>query len=106
MTTVTFVDPDGTRHTLDGGEGMSVMEVAVRNGVSGIEADCGGARACATCHVYVDNAWSALTGLAEGDEAEMLAFAIDPRDTSRLACQIRLTQEMNGLVVHIPVSQH
>jgi 2Fe-2S ferredoxin len=106
MTTVTFVDPDGARHTLDGEEGMSVMEVAVRNGIPGIEADCGGAQACATCHVYVDDNWSAVTGQAAGDEAEMLAFAIDPRATSRLACQIRLTGEMNGLVVHIPVSQH
>ena len=106
MPTVTFVDPDGTRHALEGGEGASVMEVAVHHGLVGIEADCGGARACATCHVYVDEAWAEATGPAAGEEAEMLGFAVDPGPTSRLSCQIRLTSALDGLIVRIPVSQH
>jgi 2Fe-2S ferredoxin len=106
MPKVTYIDPDGTRHMLEGEEGMSVMEVAVRNGLFGIEADCGGACACATCHVYVDEAWTAQTGSAAGDEVDMLEFAIDPESGSRLSCQIRLTSALDGLVVRIPVSQH
>lgn len=106
MPTVTFVDPDGAQHALTGEEGMSVMELAVRNGLDGIEADCGGACACATCHVYVAEDWVAITGAAGGDEAEMLEFAVAPEAGSRLACQIRLTPALDGLVVRIPVSQH
>jgi len=106
MPTVTFIDSDGTRRDYQGENGMSVMEVATHNGVDGIEADCGGACACATCHVYVDPAWFEKTGIAKGDEAEMLEFAIDPEATSRLSCQIRLTDELDGLVVRLPRSQH
>jgi 2Fe-2S ferredoxin len=106
MPTVTFIDPDGTPHSLEGEVGMSVMELAVRNGLEGIEADCGGACACATCHVYVDEAWTALAGAAASDEADMLEFAVDPQAGSRLACQIRLTSALDGLVVRIPLSQH
>lgn len=106
MPTVTFIDPDGTHHSLEGEEGISLMELAVHNGLEGIEADCGGACACATCHVYVDEAWAALTGTAAGDEADMLEFAVDPQAGSRLACQIRLSSALDGLVVRIPLSQH
>jgi ferredoxin, 2Fe-2S len=106
MPAVTYVDPDGTERRLVGDAGMSVMEIAVRNGVSGIEADCGGACACATCHVYVDDDWVDSVGAAEGDEAEMLEFAVEPRPSSRLACQIRLTDALDGLRVTLPLSQH
>jgi 2Fe-2S ferredoxin len=106
MPAITFIEPDGGRQDLTGETGMSVMEVAVRNGVEGIEADCGGACACATCHVYVDADWFAQTGPATGDEAEMLEFAVDPEATSRLCCQIRLTEALDGLVVRVPLSQH
>lgn len=106
MPTVTFIDPDGMRHNLEGEEGMSVMELAVRNGLTGIEADCGGACACATCHVYVGEGWIDAAGPAAGDEADMLEFAVDPEAGSRLSCQIRLTCALDGLVVRIPVSQH
>jgi 2Fe-2S ferredoxin len=106
MPAVTYVDPDGTERSLVGDPGMSVMEIAVRNGLTGIEADCGGACACATCHVYVDDDWVDSVGAAEGDEAEMLEFAVEPRPTSRLACQIRLTDALDGLRVTLPVSQH
>src|SRR2546428_11475955 len=106
MPAVTYVDPDGTERSLVGDAGMSVMEIAVRNGLTGIEADCGGACACATCHVYVDDDWVDSVGAAEGDEAEMLEFAVDPRPSSRLACQIRLTDTLDGLRVTLPLSQH
>jgi 2Fe-2S ferredoxin len=106
MPGVTFIDPNGVSHAVSGEDGMSLMEVAVRHGVDGIEADCGGACACATCHVYVDPEWFAVTGPAGGDEAEMLEFAIDPEPTSRLSCQVRLTAAMDGMVIRVPASQH
>jgi ferredoxin, 2Fe-2S len=106
MPKITFIDPDGNRHVLDAEEGSSVMKVAVHNGVPGIEADCGGACSCATCHVYVDPAWVEATGAAGGTEADMLEVAVDPETTSRLACQIQVTKELDGLVVRIPFSQH
>jgi 2Fe-2S ferredoxin len=106
MPAITFVEPDGSRHEVTGEIGMSVMEVAVRSGLDGIEADCGGACACATCHVYIDPAWIDATGQATGDEAEMLEFAIDPGEGSRLSCQIRLSDALDGLVVRLPLSQH
>jgi 2Fe-2S ferredoxin len=106
MPAVIYVDPDGTERSLVGDTGMSVMEIAVRNGLTGIEADCGGACACATCHVYVDDEWMESVGTAEGDEAEMLEFAVEPRPSSRLACQIRLSDALDGLRVTLPLSQH
>ncbi len=106
MPKITFIDPDGNRHVLDAEEGSSVMKVAVHNGVPGIEADCGGACSCATCHVYVDPAWIEATGAAGETEADMLEVAVDPETTSRLACQIQVTKELDGLVVRIPFSQH
>lgn len=106
MAKLTFIETDGSRHALEADNGFSVMEVAVRNGLTGIEADCGGACACATCHVYVDPTWMEAAGSAGADEAEMLDFAVDRRETSRLSCQIRVTDALDGLVVHIPESQH
>lgn len=105
MVKVTYIAPDGIAHSVDGVEGASLMETAKQNGVAGIDADCGGACACATCHVHVDPLWIAVVGPAEGDEADLLQFANDPDDTSRLSCQVRLTLAMDGLVVHTPVSQ-
>ena len=106
MVKITYVEPDGSEQTLEGDEGFSVMELAVRNGVVGIEADCGGACACATCHVYVDADWFERTGAPQDMEQEMLEFAVDPRPTSRLSCQIRLTAALDGLRVSVPDSQH
>jgi 2Fe-2S ferredoxin len=82
------------------------MEGAVKNGVPGIDADCGGACACATCHVYVDDAWIAKTGSPSSMEQSMLDFANDVTDNSRLSCQIKVTKDVDGLVVRIPSSQH
>ena len=81
------------------------MENAVRNSVPGIEAECGGACACATCHVYVDDAWAEKVGSPQVMEEDMLDFAYDVRPTSRLSCQIKVTPELDGLIVHVPERQ-
>jgi 2Fe-2S ferredoxin len=105
MPKITFIDAQGTSRTVEAETGSTVMEVAVRNGVPGIEAECGGACACATCHVYVDDAWIAATGQAEPMEEDMLDFAFDVRPTSRLSCQIRVRDELDGLIVRTPARQ-
>ncbi len=105
MTKLTIVAFDGTRHDLDAANGSTVMENAVRNSVPGIEAECGGACACATCHVYVDDAWSERVGPPATMEEDMLDFAFDVRPTSRLSCQIKMTDALDGLVVHVPERQ-
>ena len=87
-------------------DGTSVMEGAVRNGVPGIDGDCGGACACATCHVYVEPEWLERLGPQSDMEQSMLDFAEDVRPASRLACQIKITGELDGLVVRMPESQH
>ena len=96
MPKITYIDAQGTSRTVEGEAGSTVMEVAVRNGVPGIEAECGGACACATCHVYVDEAWTEKTGHAEPMEEDMLDFAFDVRPNSRLSCQIRVRDELDG----------
>jgi 2Fe-2S ferredoxin len=103
---ITFIEHDGTAHVVLVTPGWSLMEGAVKNRVPGIDADCGGACACATCHVYVDPGW--LAALPEKSEMEetMLDFAPVTAPNSRLSCQIRVTAEMDGLVVRIPVSQY
>jgi 2Fe-2S ferredoxin len=107
MTTVRYIEANGTEHTVDAENGISAMEAAVKNNVPGIDGDCGGAAACATCHVYVDPEWLDKTGPAqEGLEKSMLEFAEDVRDTSRLACQISLSATLDGLKLHLPDRQH
>ena len=105
MASITYIEHDGTEHVVDVKPGLSVMEGAIRNNVPGIDADCGGACACATCHVYVDEAFRALVGEPEPMEEDMLDFAADPRPTSRLSCQIKMRDDLDGLVVHVPVRQ-
>ncbi len=108
MVKITFIDPDGKRHEVEAEEGMTLMEAAVKNMVPGIDADCGGACACATCHVYVDPAWQEkMAELFERNEAEedMLDFAFDVRENSRLSCQIRVTADMEGLELQVPEQQ-
>jgi 2Fe-2S ferredoxin len=105
MIKITFIDAEGTARTVDAEEGSTVMENAVRNGIPGIEAECGGACSCATCHVYVDEEWEAVTGQPQPMEEDMLDFAFDVRPNSRLSCQIRVRPEMDGLVVHTPIRQ-
>lgn len=105
MAKITYIQPDGVEKCVDVENGLSVMEGAVRNMVVGIDADCGGACACATCHVYVDPAWTDKTGSADGMEESMLDFASDVEPTSRLSCQIKVTDALDGLIVRIPRSQ-
>ncbi|MEZ2219384.1 2Fe-2S iron-sulfur cluster-binding protein [Rhizobium sp. RCC_161_2] len=105
MTKLTIVAFDGTRFDLNADEGSTVMENAVRNSVPGIDAECGGACACATCHVYVDDDWVEKVGGPQPMEEDMLDFAFDVRPSSRLSCQIKLTQALDGLVVHVPERQ-
>lgn len=105
MTQIAFIAPDGTRYDLDAADGSSAMENAIRADVPGIDADCGGACACATCHVYVDDAFRPLLGEPEAMEEDMLDFAFDVRPQSRLSCQIRIRPELAGLVMRVPDRQ-
>jgi len=105
MVRITYVEHDGARREVEAAPGMNLMEAAVKNGVASIEGECGGALACATCHVHVAEEWRALTGEASDDEREMLEFAVDADARSRLGCQIKVTDEMDGLTVFTPVSQ-
>jgi len=106
MAKVTYIQFDGVSQVVDVKPGLSVMEGAVKNNIPGIDADCGGACACATCHVYVDEAWAARTGERSAMEESMLDFASDVAPNSRLSCQIKVTDELDGLVVRLPESQH
>ncbi|HWJ73358.1 MAG TPA: 2Fe-2S iron-sulfur cluster-binding protein [Kaistia sp.] len=105
MAKITYIAFDGTVYDIEAREGTTVMENAVRNSVPGIEAECGGACACATCHVYVDPDWVAATGEPQPMEEDMLDFAQDVQPNSRLSCQIRVTPALDGLIVRIPESQ-
>ena len=106
MVTVTYIQHSGETHVVEVKPGLSVMEGAVRNNVPGIDADCGGACACATCHVYVDPDWLEKTGKAAAMEESMLDFAEGVEPNSRLSCQIPVTSELDGLIVRLPQSQH
>lgn len=105
MAKITYIEHDGKEHVIDVKAGLTVMEGAVKNNVPGIDADCGGACACATCHVIVDPAWAEKTGKAAQMEEDMLDFASDVAPTSRLSCQIKLTKDLDGLVVKTPERQ-
>ncbi|MHA1522874.1 MAG: 2Fe-2S iron-sulfur cluster-binding protein [Alphaproteobacteria bacterium] len=105
MAKITFIEHDGTAHEVEAQEGASVMESAIKNLVPGIEADCGGACACATCHVFVDAKWTAAVGGPSEMEEDMLDFAFDVRDNSRLSCQITVSEKLDGLVVRTPEKQ-
>ena len=106
MPKITYIEHDGTQHVVDAKVGQSVMEGAVKNNVPGIDADCGGACACATCHVYVDEAWGGKTGTVSPMEESMLDFAEGVEPNSRLSCQIKVTEALDGLIVRMPESQH
>ncbi|MEP9351194.1 2Fe-2S iron-sulfur cluster-binding protein [Xanthobacter sp. KR7-225] len=105
MVAITFVEFSGTAHQVEAQEGSTAMEAAVRNGVPGIDAECGGACACATCHVYVDEAWRAKVGEPSPMEEDMLDFASEVAPNSRLSCQIKLTAALDGLVLRLPERQ-
>jgi 2Fe-2S ferredoxin len=106
MAKITFIEHSGAEHVVDAPAGQTVMEAAVKHAVPGIDADCGGACACATCHVYVDEAWQAKTGEASAMEVSMLDFAEEVQPNSRLSCQIKISDALDGLVVRLPSTQH
>lgn len=108
MPSVTYVEHDGERHEIEVPEGENVMHGAVYNGVEGIVGECGGGLACATCHCYVDEAWTdKVGGPSSQDETDMLeSTAAEVKTTSRLSCQIVVTPELDGLVIHMPENQY
>jgi 2Fe-2S ferredoxin len=106
MPKIIYIEHGGTPHIVEAASGISVMEAAVRNDVPGIDGECGGACACATCHVYVDEAWRARAGQPNPNERDMIEFASSSGPGSRLSCQIKVTGDLDGLVVRMPISQH
>lgn len=106
MVRITFIEADGGETTVDARPDQSVMEAAVKNGVRGIAADCGGNAACGTCRIYPVEAWSDRLGEIRDIEQAMLEFTEDPHPGVRLACQIRVREELNGLTVRLPQNQH
>jgi ferredoxin, 2Fe-2S len=108
MPAVTYIEHNGASHTVDVPDGENVMHGAVYNGIEGIVGECGGGLACATCHCYVDEAWAArVGGPASQDETDMLeSTASEVRPTSRLSCQIFVSADLDGLVVHMPENQY
>ena len=105
MASITFTDSKGKARTVEGAEGSTLMETAIQNNVPEIVAECGGACACATCHVYVDEAFMAKVGKASGMEEDMLDFAYEVKPNSRLSCQIKITPALDGLHVTTPARQ-
>ena len=106
MPKIKYIDESGKEREVEVPLGWSVMEGAVKNLVPGIDADCGGACACATCHVYVDPAWAAKLPPKQDMEESMLDFAQEVKPNSRLSCQLKVTEELDGFVVRTPKSQH
>ena len=105
MPRITYIEHNGTQHSVDVAAGLTVMEGAVNNNIPGIDADCGGACACSTCHVYIDPAWVGKLPHREDMEEDMLDFAYEPNERSRLTCQVKVTPELDGLVVRMPEKQ-
>ena len=105
MPKITYIDSSGNKKIIEVSKGLSVMEGAVQNNVPGIDADCGGGMACATCHVYVKENWFNKLQKAEDGEQDMIDMAFEPKKNSRLSCQIIVTDELDGLVFNTPTKQ-
>ena len=105
MPDITLIEFNGTEHNIDAETGKSLMANAIAHGVPGIDADCGGACACGTCHVFVEEKWFETTGNSDPMEEAMLSMRPDREDRSRLSCQIEVTDAMNGMVVRLPEFQ-
>jgi 2Fe-2S ferredoxin len=105
MPRITYIDQTGRQYVVEGENGQTVMETAIKHDVPGIVAECGGACSCATCHVYVDEDYRAITGEPSQMEEDMLDFAFDVRPESRLSCQLRITDDYDGLIVRVPEHQ-
>ncbi len=105
MTKIIFNTHDNKTHTIDVQNGLTVMEGAIQNDIPGIDADCGGGMACATCHVYVDDFWFEKLPQKDDGEEDMLDMAYEPKKNSRLSCQITVSDDLDGLIVNIPSKQ-
>eukprot|EP00456_Euglypha_rotunda_P062017 TRINITY_DN52011_c0_g1_i1.p3 TRINITY_DN52011_c0_g1~~TRINITY_DN52011_c0_g1_i1.p3 ORF type:complete len:107 (+),score=18.21 TRINITY_DN52011_c0_g1_i1:89-409(+) len=105
MVRITYVEHSGAEHAVESPVGVSIMEAAKNNMVPGIEADCGGACACATCHVFFDGEWSARVGEPNAQEADMLDVVDERQPSSRLSCQITVSETLDGVIVRLPASQ-
>ena len=105
MPKITYIEKNGKEHKIDVPNGLTVMEGAVQNNVPGIDADCGGSMACATCHVYVKEEWLDKLPKKEDGEEDMLDMAFEPKKNSRLSCQLVVSDELEGLIVNIPSKQ-
>ena len=105
MPKITYIENNGKSHTIEVSNGLSVMEGAVQNDVPGIDADCGGGMACATCHVYVKEEWLDKLATKEDGEEDMLDMAFEPKKNSRLSCQLTVSDVMDGLIVNVPSKQ-
>tara|TARA_B100001029_G_C14622030_1_gene214596 strand:- start:171 stop:491 length:321 start_codon:yes stop_codon:yes gene_type:complete len=105
MPKITYIDSSGNQKTIEVEKGLSVMEGAVQNNIPGIDADCGGGMACATCHVYVKEEWLNKLPKAEDGEQDMIDMAFEPKSNSRLSCQLIVSDELDGLVVTTPSKQ-
>ena len=105
MPKITYIDNQGNSKTIDVEKGLSVMEGAIQNNIPGIDADCGGSMACATCHVYVKEEWLKKLPKEDEGEADMIDMSFEPKKNSRLSCQILITDELDGLTVTTPEKQ-
>jgi 2Fe-2S ferredoxin len=105
MAQVTFINFDGKEYVLDVENGVNLMQAAIDNGVPGILGDCGGGCACATCHVFIDPAWAEKSGKPSELEADLLDGLMEPQPTSRLSCQVVVSDALDGIVVRLPKSQ-
>ena len=105
MSKITYIEHNGKSHSINVQNGLTVMEGAIQNNISGIDADCGGSMACATCHVYVKEEWFDKLPKKEDGEEDMLDMAFEPNKFSRLSCQLTVTDELDGLIVQLPSKQ-
>tara|TARA_B100000427_G_scaffold198971_1_gene165390 strand:+ start:567 stop:887 length:321 start_codon:yes stop_codon:yes gene_type:complete len=105
MPKITYIEYDGKTHTVDVANGLTVMEGAVQNNIPGIDADCGGGMACATCHVYVKEEWFNKLPKKEDGEEDMIDMAYEPKKNSRLSCQLTVSDQLDGLIVNLPEKQ-
>ena len=105
MPKITYIENNGKSHTIEIANGLSVMEGAVQNNIPGIDADCGGSMACATCHVYVKEEWFNKLPKKEEGEDDMLDMAFEPKTNSRLSCQLMVSDQLDGLIVNLPEKQ-
>ena len=105
MPKITYIEQNGKSHSIEVANGLSVMEGAIQNNIPGIDADCGGAMACATCHVYVKEEWLNKLPKKEDGEEDMLDMAFEPKQFSRLSCQLTVSDELDGLIVNLPEKQ-